>query len=51
MIPNFKDFADDEGFIWLPWEELQEYERMKNFWMAQFLDQAALAPHAPFIGT
>lgn len=33
---------EDEGWIWLPWEEIQELQRQKNKWMNDLLDNMAL---------
>lgn len=38
---------DDEGWIWLPWEELQELQRQKNALFSQMLDNVMLASGGP----
>lgn len=41
---NIDDFdQEDEGWIWLPWEELREIQRERNAAMNRLLDNAAIA--------
>jgi hypothetical protein len=34
---------EDEGWIWLPWEELEELQKQKNAMLRAMMDSAALA--------
>ena len=34
---------EDEGWMWLPWEDIQAAQKVKNEVMRQLLDGAALA--------